>query len=314
MRPGSAPAHRRQRVYPFEWVVRPGLASLFVTATTDHGPASSTAADWLALNRANWNARAAIHADSRFYDLPGFVAGREELRPFELAEVGDVHGRSLVHLQCHLGTDTLAWARHGAAVTGLDFSGQALETARSLAGQIGAADARFVESNVYDAQAALDGRTYDIVYTGLGALCWLPDLEHWAQVAASLVKPGGFLYVAEFHPFTDMLDDEDGKTVEHDYFATEPVVWNEGVTYTDSSEEVASPVCVDFLHTLGSVVSAVAGSGLRLEFLHEHDYSLFPRFSSLVQEGGRYRLPEGRPRMPMMYSLRASKPTGWVSA
>jgi SAM-dependent methyltransferase len=272
------------------------------------GPAAeAAAADWLALNRANWNARVPIHAVSRFYDLPGFVAGREELRGFELEEVGDVAGRTLLHLQCHLGTDTLAWARHGAVVTGLDFSGQALETARSLAGQIGVQDADFVESDVYSASEALGARTFDIVYTGLGALPWLPDLERWARVAASLVKPGGFFYLAEFHPFADTLA-MDARTVEYDYFADAPEVWDEGETYTDSTEPLAATVSVQFQHGLGSVVSALTTAGLRLEFLHEHDYTLFPRFTDLMAENGRYRLPAGRPRVPLIYSLRASKP------
>ena len=270
-------------------------------------PTPPLAADWRELNRANWNGRVPIHAASRFYDLPGFIAGREELRAFELEEAGDVSGLELLHLQCHIGTDTLAWSRHGAVVTGLDFSGPAVETARGLAAQIGAEDATFVESDVYDAQGALGGRTYDFVYTGLGALCWLPDLVRWAHVAASLVKPGGLLYLAEFHPFGDTLD-EQAKSVEYDYFDTEPTIWDEGSTYTDGDLMLQDTVSVLFNHTLGSVVSAVIGAGLRLEFLHEHDYTLFPRYSTLEVENGRYRLPAGQPRVPMIYSLRASKP------
>ena len=272
--------------------------------------------DWLALNRANWDARAPIHASSRFYDVPGFVAGRSALRDFELAEVGDVSGRTLLHLQCHIGTDTLSWARLGATVIGLDFSGPALETARSIAEQIGATDARFVESDVYEAATALEGRTFDIVYTGLGALCWLPDIERWARTAASLVAPGGFLYLAEFHPFSDILAD-DGKTVELDYFSSEPRTWTEGETYTDYTTSPADTdgvpmnehtVSVDWQHGLGDVVSALIAADLRIELLHEHDYTLFPRFPHLLVEGDRYRLPPDQPRIPMIYSIRASKP------
>ena len=293
-----------------------------MTSTTNEPDSSPRPAplpegtDWLALNRANWDARAPIHASSRFYDVPGFVAGRSALRDFELAEVGDVSGRTLLHLQCHIGTDTLSWARLGATVTGLDFSGPALETARSIAEQIGATDARFVESDLYEAATALEGRTYDIVYTGLGALCWLPDIERWARTAASLVAPGGFLYLAEFHPFSDILAD-DGKTVELDYFSTEPRVWEEGVTYTDyapgeNDTDGASlsehAVSVDWQHGLGDVVSALIAADLRIELLHEHDYTLFPRFPHLLVEGDRYRLPPDQPRIPMIYSIRASKP------
>ena len=293
-----------------------------MTSTTNEPDSSPLPAplpegtDWLALNRANWDARAPIHASSRFYDVPGFVAGRSALRDFELAEVGDVSGRTLLHLQCHIGTDTLSWARLGATVTGLDFSGPALETARSIAEQIGATDARFVESDVYEAATALEGRTYDIVYTGLGALCWLPDIERWARTAASLVAPGGFLYLAEFHPFSDILAD-DGKTVELDYFSTEPRTWTEGETYTDYTANPADAdgvpmnehtVSVDWQHGLGDVVSALIAADLRIELLHEHDYTLFPRFPHLLVEGDRYRLPPDQPRIPMIYSIRASKP------
>lgn len=280
---------------------------------TSTPPAASPAplpadADWLALNRANWDARVPIHKASRFYDLPGFIAGRSELREFELAEVGDVTGRTLLHLQCHIGLDTLSWARRGAHVTGLDFSGPALETAREVAEQIGATDARFVESDVYEAVAALEARTYDIVYTGLGALCWLPDIARWAQTAAALVAPGGFLYLAEFHPLSDILAD-DGKSIELDYFNTEPRVWDEGSTYTDGAAQEKDTVSVDWAHGLGDVVSALIAAGLRIELLHEHDYTLFPRFPHLVHENGRYTLPPGQPRIPLIYSIRASKPT-----
>jgi len=288
---------------------------------TSSAPASTlpAGADWLALNRANWDARVPIHASSRFYDIPGFVGGHSSLRDFELAEVGDVSGRTLLHLQCHIGLDTLSWARLGATVTGLDFSAPALQTARSVAEQIGAVDAHFVESDVYEAAAALGGRTFDIVYTGLGALCWLPDVERWARTAASLVAPGGFLYLAEFHPFSDILAD-DGKTVELDYFDTEPRVWNEGETYTDYTVAADSAddtdgaplgehaVSVDWQHGIGDVVSALLAADLRVELLHEHDYTLFPRFPHLLVEGDHYTQPPGSPRIPLIYSIRASKP------
>jgi len=288
------------------------VSSTDISAAAGSLPAAPPAdADWLAVNRANWDARVPIHASSRFYDLPGFIAGRSELREFELAEVGDVTGRTLLHLQCHIGLDTLSWARRGAVVTGLDFSAPALETARSVAEQIGASDARFVESDVYEAAAALEARTYDIVYTGLGALCWLPDIERWAETAASLVAPGGFLYLAEFHPFCDILAD-DGKAVELDYFSTEPRVWDEGFTYTDGEPQAEHTVSVDWQHGIGDVVSALIAAGLRIELLHEHDYTLFPRFPHLLVHNSRYRLPPGEPRIPMIYSIRAAKSVSTV--
>ncbi|WP_187437677.1 class I SAM-dependent methyltransferase [Actinomadura decatromicini] len=268
-----------------------------------------TEPDHHAVNKALWDELVPIHVASDFYDVPGFKAGNQTLRDFELDEVGDVNGRSLVHLQCHFGLDTLSWARQGAEVTGLDFSGKAVEAARAVAEAAGL-PARFVTSDVYDAAAAL-GETYDIVYTGLGALCWLPDLDRWADVVASLLRPGGFLYLAEFHPFADTLDDAEGRTVVLDYFLDGPRIWDEPETgsYADPDTPVQNSRSVEFVHGLGEVVSALTGAGLRIEFLHEHDYTLWQRFAVLERHGTVYRLPEGHPRLPLMYSIRATKPS-----
>ncbi|MWA02541.1 methyltransferase domain-containing protein [Actinomadura sp. LD22] len=262
--------------------------------------------DYRALNRALWDERVAIHVASDFYDVAGFRAGGTALRDFEIAEVGDVAGRRLVHLQCHFGLDTLSWARLGARVTGLDFSGPAVAAAREIAAGCGL-DARFVQADVYDAAAAL-GETYEIVYTGIGALVWLPDVDRWARVAAGLLEPGGFLYLSEFHPFGDVLDDADGSTVAYDYFDASPQVWDEPGTYTDGGQNTRNTRSVTFQHGLGKVVTALAAAGLRLDFLHEHDHTYFQRFAALERHGTVYRLPEGRPRVPLMYSLRATRP------
>lgn len=268
---------------------------------------------WLSTNRANWDERVPLHVASDFYDLDGFRAGNEALRDFEPAEVGDVTGKSLLHLQCHIGLDTLSWARHGARrVVGLDFSGPAVEAARGIAAQIGMSRERasFVRSDVYGAVEAVPEESYDIVYTGVGALCRLPDIRRWAEVAASLVAPGGFLYLAEFHPITDVLDDETGSKVVHDYFAREAKVYEATGTYADLEARTENNATVEWQHPIGDVVSALAAEGLRLEFLHEHDVSLFPRFGSFQRDDrGYHRFPEGSPRIPLMYSLCANKPT-----
>ena len=264
--------------------------------------------EWREANRANWDERVPIHVSGEFYAVAGFKAGEERLRPFELSEVGSVTGKNLVHLQCHFGIDTLSWARRGARVVGLDFSAPAIEEARRLADELGL-EADFVQSDVYGAVEALGGRDFDVVYTGLGALNWLPDIRGWAGVVASLVRPGGFLYLSEFHPFSWVFGDED-LTVAHDYFhGEEPEVWDEPGTYADLETETVYNRTYEWNHTLGEVVSAVIEAGLVLEFLHEHDYTLFPRWPFLKKTGfDAYRLPEGAPRLPLMYSLRARKP------
>ncbi|MGV9577793.1 class I SAM-dependent methyltransferase [Streptomyces sp. NPDC003509] len=270
-----------------------------------------TPEDWHEINRARWDERVPIHAAGDFYGLDAFLAGRDALRDFELAEVGDVTGRTLLHLQCHIGVDTLSWARHGAAhVVGLDFSGPAVETARGLARslELPADRAAFVAADVYDAAQAVPDSSYDIVYTGLGALNWLPDVTRWAEVAASLVAPGGFLYLAEFHPFTECLDDETGSKVTYDYFSREAWVDDSPGTYADLDAVTVHNRSVEWQHPVGEVVSALAAAGLRIEFLHEHDASLFPRYQVLKRgTDGYYRFPSDRPRIPMMYSVKASR-------
>jgi SAM-dependent methyltransferase len=242
---------------------------------------------------------------SAFYDVEGFRAGASTLLSFELDEVGDVAGRSLAHLQCHFGLDTLSWARQGARVTGLDFSEPAIEAARALAGEVGV-DAEFVVASVYDAVAALNGRRFDVVYTGRGALNWLDDVQRWAQVVAELVAPGGFLYLSEFHPFTWVFADDD-LSIELDYFQREAFVFDDPGTYADLEAKTRHNSTEEWQHTLGDVVSAVIDAGLELELLHEQDYTLSPRWPFLEQHGAVYNQPAGKPRLPLMYSLRARR-------
>ncbi|GAA3014083.1 class I SAM-dependent methyltransferase [Streptomyces fulvorobeus] len=274
-----------------------------------HAPAPD---DWHDTNRARWDERVAIHAASDYYDLDAFRGGKDALRDFELAEVGDVTGKSLLHLQCHLGLDTLSWARHGASpVVGLDFSEPAVETARGLARSLGLGPERaaFVAADVYDAAEAVPDPSYDIVYTGVGALNWLPDIGRWAETAASLVAPGGFLYLAEFHPLADALDDETGSRVTYDYFTREAWVDETPGTYTDLDAPTIHNRSVEWQHPVGEVVSALAAAGLRIELLHEHDVSLVARFAALERRSdGYYRFPADHPRIPLMYSVKASRP------
>jgi SAM-dependent methyltransferase len=253
-------------------------------------PDAADSTDWRAANRANWDERVPIHVAGTFYDLPGFVAGKSTLQDFERVEVGDVGGRTLLHLQCHIGLDTLSWARYGAIVTGLDFSEPALNVAGDLAARIGVTTARFVAADVYDAVQALAGQTFDIVYTGRGALCWLPDLTRWARTVATLVAPGGFLYLAEFHPFADVLA-EDGRTLDGDYFQPAPIVVDAPGTYADPDAPMTASRTYEWRHGIGDVVSALIAAGLRPEFLHEHDH-------------GHFRLPSAG-GIPLVYSLRA---------
>ena len=190
-----------------------------------------------------------------------------------------------------------------ANVTGLDFSPPAVEFANRLACELGLAS-RFVEANVYDAVETL-GATYDVVYTGLGALCWLPDLERWADVVAQLVRPGGMVYVAEFHPMSDVFGDDD-LTVTHPYFqGPEPLVWNEPGTYADLDATTSQNHSFEWIQPVSRVIDVLLRRGLVLETFREHDFTLFPRWPFLELTGrDTYRLPAGMPSVPLMYSLR----------
>ncbi len=209
--------------------------------------------DYLDANRALWNEWAPIHERSAFYDVPGFKRGEQRLKDFEIEEVGDVTGKSLLHVQCHFGLDTPSWVRLGATVTGVDFSERSIEQARALAEEVGL-DATFLLSNVYDIPEVLEGE-FDIVYTSRGVLGWLPDVPRWAAVVARYVKPGGFFYINEMHPFLYVFGDSKEATelrVKFPYFArTEPLEFPVEGSYAELDSYVRTPVSYDWPHSMG---------------------------------------------------------------
>ena len=272
--------------------------------------------DYRDVNRANWNDRVAAHAASpdyavsRFTDDPSFLS---EVVSFDVARLGDIEGLDAVHLQCHIGTDTVSLARLGAKLTGLDFSAPALEQGRRLAEAAGL-EIEFVESDLYGAPDALGRERFDLVYTGVGALCWLPDAGRWAEVAASLLRPGGRLFIREGHPMLWALTDprEDGLlVVEHPYFEQqEPMVWDEGGTYVETDQEFAHNVTHEWNHGIGEIISAVLAAGLELTAFEEHDSVPWNALPGQMTEigGGEYRLTDRPERLPHTYTLQARRP------
>jgi SAM-dependent methyltransferase len=257
-------------------------------------------------NRAWWDEAAPLHAQSALYDLEGFRAGRDDIRPFELIELGPVVDRDLLHLQCHIGTDTLSWARHGARVVGLDFSQTAVDVARQLALDC-EIDAEFVCADVYDAVDALGGRTFDIVYTGIGALGWLPDLVPWAENAHQLLRPGGVLYLVEIHPVVRGVI-EDGRTLTAHMFDAQYTKCDEPAgTYAVPDAVLEQTTTYERDHALSDVVSAVLDAGLTLELLHEQAVTSVPWPWATRGADGYYRVPDDAPRFPLTYSLRARR-------
>ena len=261
-------------------------------------------------NRANWDDRTAIHVASRFYDVDGWLRDERGPRPREVEALGNVSGLRLLHLQCHFGLDTLQWARAGAVVTGLDFSPAAIDAAREVARRAALDDrATFVCANVYDAVDALDHQTFDIVYVSLGALCWLPSVERWAEQVGALVAPGARFYMHDGHPLAWSLDDG-GHYPAHTYFEeTEPFIDDSDVTYTDGDRPITAPRSYEWNHSIGEIVTALLRNGLQLESLVEHDWTYFQGFPWLVPAAdGRWQIPSGHVRIPLSFTLLARRP------
>jgi SAM-dependent methyltransferase len=263
-------------------------------------------------NLANWNDRVPIHAGPDGYGIAEFVADPQRLTDvvaFDRAYLGDVSGRTLLHAQCHIGTDTLSWARLGASVTGIDFSAPALAVARDMAADLGV-DARFIESDLYGSPAVVDEQ-FDIVYTGVGAINWLPDIERWAAVMATFTRPGGTFYMREGHPILWALDDvrHDGQlVVSFPYFETEsPLSWQEDTTYLGSGV-LEHTMSHSWNHGIGEIISALLAAGFRLDLFEEHRFLEWLAVRHMVEVDGRFMLPEPqRDRVPLMYSLRATR-------
>ena len=260
----------------------------------------------LSLNRVNWNQRTPVHAASDFYDLEGFRRGNQTLREIELAEIGPVRGKSLLHLQCHLGIDTISWARQGARTTGVDFSDQAIAMARELNAQA-ETGAKFICADVYDLPAVLDDR-FDFVVTTYGVLAWLPDLTRWAQVVNLHLKPGGSFLIVDFHPLLGTFDPSpQGVEFAHSYFHHQLRVPGNAPSYA-GSELIESP-CFEWQHSLGDVVTALAAAGLLIEGLREYPYCAYRAFPHMVHgPDGWWRFPDGNESIPQMFSIRARKP------
>jgi SAM-dependent methyltransferase len=270
--------------------------------------------DSIATNRAHWDERAPAHAASPDYDVDRFrsdPAFLSDVVRFDLPRLGDVDGLRGVHLQCHIGTDTVSLARLGARMTGLDFSPAALHQARELA-QAAGADVEFVEAELYRAPDVLPAGAFDLVYTGIGALCWLPDIRRWAEVVASLLRPGGRLFVREGHPVLWSLDEkrDDALVIGFPYFEHEaPLVFDEPGTYVDTDVTFTHTASHSWNHGLGEIVTALLDTGMVLTQLVEHDsvpWNALPGQMSQLADG-EWRVTDCPARLPHTYTLQARK-------
>lgn len=260
-------------------------------------------------NRKLWDELAPIHRRdaSGFYRVESFLAGEDILYPIEAAEIGEVSGLRIAHLQCHFGMDSICLARRGASVTGLDFSPVAIAEARELAVRTGA-DATFVEGNIYAARQLLLG-DFDMVYTTWGTTVWLPDIEAWAHTVASLLKPGGHLYFADNHPMMLCLAMQDGRVLLRTDWRTptdRPLIESGDVSYTgDSTAELAS---YEWIHALPDMLNALIAAGLRLDWVNEHASLPWAYFPNMQAGDDRmFRLPADCFQLPLALSLKATK-------
>ena len=271
--------------------------------------------DYLDLNRASWDERAPAHAASPDYNLQAFVADPTYIGhvvQFDRPLLGDLSGLRGVHLQCHIGTDTVSLSRLGARMTGLDFSPAAIEQARALVKSSGD-DVSFVQSDVYEAVSALGGETFDIVFTGIGALCWLPNIERWAAIVSALLKPGGRLFIREGHPMLWSLADvrPDGLlVVDFPYFERdEATVWDDGGTYVETDVVFTANTTHSWNHGLAEIVSALVAEGLQVTGLVEHDSVPWDALPGQMtkDDRGEWRLTDRPWRLAASYTLQAVK-------
>lgn len=260
--------------------------------------------NYLSLNQTLWDARTTAHVASAFYDVQGFLNGDESLKAPELALLGDVTGKKILHLQCHFGQDTLSLARKGAIVTGMDFSPVAIAKAQELAHHM-QLPAEFICCDVYDLPQHLNAQ-FDIVFTSYGVIGWLPNIEKWAKVVAHFMKPGGKFIFAEFHPVVWMFDN-DFQAVTYPYHKTEPIVEEEG-TYTDG-EMSQKHTSVGWNHGLAEVIQSLLNEGIILTHFQEYDFSPFDCFAHTEKgEDGNYRITHLAGKVPMMYTIAGTKP------
>lgn len=266
---------------------------------------------YLDANRANWDERADVHINDRTgtYGIEPFLAGEDILCPIEAAEIGDIAGLDLLHLQCHIGLDTLCLARRGARVTGLDFSENALRHAAGLAVRAGL-EARFVLGDVYEAPERVGGR-FDMVYTTWGTICWLPDIGRWGATVAAMLKPGGRLYFADTHPMIQPLEEVGGQLVPTFGYRTPtglPLAFTANQTYTGDTRQFLNTENFEWVHPLSDILMALIDNGLAIERIAEHDALPWQMFPMMVKGPDRmWRLPAGHPRLPLSISIGAVK-------
>lgn len=260
--------------------------------------------NYIEINRQSWNNRTAIHLKSDFYDVKGFVKGKSSLNDIELKLLGDIKGKSILHLQCHFGQDTISLSRLGANVTGIDLSDQAIERAKQLAKELDS-NTQFICCDIYDLPNHLN-KQFDIVYTSYGTIGWLPDLNKWAKIISTFLKPNGQFVFVEFHPVVWMFDDNFDK-IGYRYFNSGPIIETENGTYADKTADITQ-TSVMWNHSISEIINSLINNELEINSLDEFDYSPYNCFSKTVEsELNKFRIEHLNNNIPMVFSIQATK-------
>ncbi len=258
------------------------------------------------INKDTWNKKVSIHSKSDFYNMTAFEKGKTSLNSIELDALGDVSGKSLLHLQCHFGQDTLSWSRLGATCTGIDLSNEGIKKAKEINEALNL-NATFIESNLYDVPKNVPGK-FDIVFTSYGVVGWLPDLVTWGKIIADKLKKGGVFYMVEFHPIVWMFDYlQEPPKMMYPYLKTEAIYEEYKGTYTNNEADIISKE-YGWNHGLGEVVTALSNAGLHVEFLHEFNespYNCLPNMKKTTN--GMYVFEKDNGMFPLIYSIKAIK-------
>lgn len=263
--------------------------------------------EYLNTNKAHWNERVSIHKKSELYGLDKFKKGVNKLHSLEREELGDIKGKSVLHLQCHFGMDTLSLEMLGAEVTGVDFSEEGIKAAVELRDELGM-KSEFILSDIYSLPEKLN-KKFDIVYTSYGVLIWLPDLVKWGKLISHFLKDGGYFYIAECHPFSYVFDNSKNSKklkVSYPYFKKpEPVLFDEEGTYADKNAKTVNNVTYEWAHSLSDVFMSLINAGLSIEFFHEHQFTVWHQFPWMKKgDDGYYRFDDD---IPLLFSLKAVK-------
>lgn len=264
----------------------------------------NTEGNYIEINRQSWNNRVDSHLKSDFYDLEGFLKGNSSLNDIEVNLLGDIKGKSILHLQCHFGQDSISLSRLGAEVTGVDLSDKAIESARKIANDA-QANAKFICCDIYDLPNHLDGK-FDIVFTSYGTIGWLPDLDKWAKIVSNFLKPNGQFVFVEFHPVVWMFDD-DFEKIDYRYFNSGAIFETENGTYADKKAKITQSYIM-WNHSTSEVINSLIDNGLEIKSFDEFDYSPYNCFNKTIEiEPKKFRIEHLGNKIPMVFSINAIK-------